>query len=170
MIRNLTASALVLAALSGAAFASGPQGAINPGDVQLARSAGVEPGQFTRAELIQIIEARRANDPERLNFYLSGSNRGSADITSSPGLDQLARIAGVEPGRFTAAELQQLINARADGDTEVVRFILSGENRKAANPANVVTPGQAQLAASLGVDPSAYTLAELVAMIPQNDD
>jgi hypothetical protein len=40
---------------------------------------------------------------------------------------------------------------------------------QAANPAEVVTPGEAQLAALIGVDPAQYTLAELVAMQPTND-
>lgn len=169
MFRKLTASALVLATLSGAALAASAQPGINAGDVQLALSAGVQPGEYTRTELINIIEARKQNDDTRLNYFLSGSNRASSTSLNGPGLDQLAAAAGVAPGIYTANELQQIIKAKADGDDDVIRFILSGENRKAANPAEVVTPGEAQLAALIGVDPAQYTLAELVAMQPTND-
>lgn len=170
MIRKLTASALILATLSGAALASSAQPGANAGDVQLALTAGVEPGTYSRAELINIIEAKRENDATRLNYFLSGANRSAASATDSAGLDQLAASAGVQPGQYTAAELQQLIRARQDGDTEVVNFILSGANRTSANPAEAVTPGEAQLAAIIGVDPAQYTLAELVALQPQSDD
>jgi hypothetical protein len=169
MFRKLTASALVLATLSGAALAASAQPGINAGDVQLALSAGVQPGEYTRAELINIIEARKQNDDTRLSYFLSGSNRSSGNTLSGPGIDQLAAAAGVEQGLYTANELQQIIKSKADGDDDVIRFILSGENRKAANPAEVVTPGEAQLAALIGVDPAQYTLAELVAMQPTND-
>jgi|GEM_PF-993528 len=169
MFRKLTASALVLATLSGAALASSAQPGLNAGDVQLALSAGVQPGEYSRTELINIIEARKLNDDTRLNYFLSGSNRGSSTSLNAPGLDQLAATAGVEPGIYTANELQQIIKAKSDGEEDTVRFILSGENRKAANPAEVVTPGEAQLAALVGVDPAQYTLNELIAMQPEND-
>lgn len=169
MFRKLTASALVLATLSGAALAASAQPGLNAGDVQLALSAGVQPGEYSRTELINIIEARKQNDDTRLNYFLSGSNRASSTNLNGPGLDQLAASAGVEAGVYTANELQLIIKAKADGDDDKVRFILSGENRKAANPAEVVTPGEAQLAAVIGVDPAQYTLAELVAMQPTND-
>lgn len=169
MIRNLTASALILAALTGAAAASSVQPGLNAGDVQLALSAGVEPGRYSRVELINIIDARQDGETTRLNYYLSGANRASGTAATNAGLDQLAASAGVEPGQFTAVELQRLIQAKADGDTTEARFILSGENRKEANPAEVVTPGEAQLAAAIGVDPAQYTLAELVALQPHDD-
>lgn len=119
MKKTLTASALVFAAFAGAASASswGQSGAyahLNPGDVQLAYSAGVEPGAYTRAEMIQIIDAKQ------------------------------------------------------EGETTRVNYILSGENRKAANPASVVTPGEEQLARAIGVDAADHTLAELVALQPHN--
>ncbi|NGQ89589.1 hypothetical protein G5V65_01670 [Rhodobacter sp. HX-7-19] len=165
MFRNLTASALILAALTGAASASSAQPGLNAGDVQLALSAGVEPGRYTRTELINILEARQEGETTRLNFYLSGANRTSR----ATGDAQLAAAAGVEPGEYSASELQRLIRAREDGDTAEIRFILSGDSRRAPNPAEVVTPGEAQLAASIGVDPAQYTLAELVALQPHDD-
>lgn len=169
MIRKFATSALILAALAGAASASSVQPSLNAGDVQLALSAGVEPGRYSRAELINITEARQNGDTARLDYFLSGTNRTSGSDLNAPGLAQLAALAGVEAGKYTAAELQRLIEARADGDTTEERFILSGANRKAANPAEVVTPGEAALAAAIGVDPAQYTLAELVALQPHDD-
>jgi hypothetical protein len=166
MIRNFTASALILAALTGAAAASSAQPGVSAGDVQLALSAGVEPGRYSRVELINIIEAREEGETTRLNYYLSGANRASG---ATIGNDQLAAAAGVEPGRFTTNELNRLITAQDEGDRAEVQFILSGANRAEANPAEVVTPGEAQLAARIGVDPAKYTLNELVAMQPHSN-
>lgn len=169
MIRNLTISALVLAAISGTALAASPQAGLNAGDVQLALSAGVEPGRYTRAEILAILEARKDNATDTVNYYLSGANR-TATVGNAEGWAQLAATLGVEPGRFTPAELQRLDRALSDNDREEVAFILSGENRRTPNPAEVVTPGEAQLAAVIGVDPAQYTLAELVALQPASDD
>lgn len=170
MIRTFTASALILAALSGAAAAASAQPGLNAGDVQLALSAGVEPGQYSRAELISIIDARQDGETNKLNYYLSGANSDASVDLNSDGLAQLAASAGVEAGRFTANELQTLVEARADGATNAANFILSGTNRAAPNTAEVVTPGEAQLAAAIGVDAAQYTLAELVAMQPHDDN
>ena len=169
MIRIFAASALILAALSGAAVAASAQPGLNAGDVQLALSAGVQPGQYSRAELISILEARQDGETTKLNYYLSGANRDTTTDLNSAGLAQLAASAGVEAGRFTANELQILVEAREEGDTVAANFILSGANRAAPNPAEAVTPGEAQLAAAVGVDPAQYTLAELVALQPHDD-
>lgn len=169
MIRNLTISALLLAAVSGTAFAASPTAGLNAGDVQLALSAGVEPGRHTTAELVAIIEARKENASDRLNYYLSGANREGA-TGDAAGWNQLAATIGVEPGQYTPAELQRLEQALRDNDRQEVDFILSGDNRREANPAEVVTPGEAQLAAAVGVDPAQYTLAELIALQPEVDN
>jgi hypothetical protein len=166
MFRTLTASALALATLTGVAAASSAQPGLSAGDVQLALSAGVEPGQYSRTEMIKIIEAREDGETTRLNYFLSGANRGTEVLGGA----QLAAAAGVEAGRFSANELQRLIIAQEEGDTTEVRFILSGDSRIEANPAEVVTPGEAQLAAAIGVDPAQYTLAELVALQPHDDN
>ena len=165
MFRNLTASALILAALTGAATAASPQPGLNAGDVQLALSAGVEPGKFSRAVVCKLSAARDYGETTRLNLYLSGANRA----TEVPGNAQLAAAAGVTDGNYSANELQRLIIAQEEGDTTDVRFILSGDNRREGNPAEVVTPGEAQLAAAIGVDPAQYTLAELIALQPHDD-
>ncbi|MEY4983899.1 MAG: hypothetical protein RIR62_2165 [Pseudomonadota bacterium] len=167
-MKTLVTSALILATLSGAALASSATSGVNPGDAQLARIAGVEPGEFSRNELIAIIEAQRENDSSAVNFYLSGANRGSASANDNAGLEQLARLAGVEPGLYTANELVTIIDAQREDDTAKVNYYLSGANRQGES--GLVTPGKAQLAAIAGVNPADYTLAELVAMQPTADD
>ncbi len=168
-MRNIIlASTLAIAALSGVANASSPAVATGPGDVQLALSAGVEPGQFTRSELLNILDARSENDTTKLNFYLTGENRVQGQ-PSSASIGQLAASAGVRDGDFTAAQLSQLAEARRENDVTTVNFILNGSAKPAA-AAEVVTPGEAMLAAIVGVDPAQYTLAELVALQPQADN
>ncbi|NEX47684.1 hypothetical protein [Pseudotabrizicola algicola] len=166
-MRTLMISAAALALTAGIAAA-------NPGVAQLAAIAGVSPNAFTQAQLIQLIEAQRDNDDITVDFILSQA--AGADVTrsdmgtvSASGDAQLAASAGVEPGRFTANELQLLIEARQQNDNEMVDFILSGANR-AQSGTSVVTPGQAQLAASLGVDASQYTFSELTALYAERYD
>lgn len=167
-MRTLMISAAALALTAGIAAA-------NPGVDQLAATAGVAPGALTQAQLIQLVEAQRENDTFTVDFILSQAG-GSAVTRSDMGADtasndaQLAAAAGVEPGRFTTSELQLLVEAKRDNDDFMVDFILSGQNRAQANPAGTVTPGQAQLAASLGVDPSQYTLNELAALYAERLD
>lgn len=167
-MKTLVTSALILATLSGAALASSAVPGLNAGDVQLARVAGVEPGRYSRAELLQIIDATRQNEPLTAQYFLSGANRASGASNDSAGAVQLARTAGVEPGRFTVAELINLIEAKRDNDTVTVNYILSGTNRQ--GEAEGVSPGKAQLAALVGVNPADYSLAELVALQPTSDD
>ena len=161
-MRTLMISAAALALSAGVALA-------NPGIDQLAAEAGVSPNGYTQNQLIQLLEAQRDDDTARAAFIMSQagqngvirSDMGAGSVSNDA---QLAALAGVEPGVYTINELQRLIEAKADNDNQEVNFILSGENRAEAAPANVVTPGQAQLAATLGVDASQYTLAELTQM------
>lgn len=167
-MKTLIASAAILAALSGAALASSPVAGVNAGDAQLALTAGVEPGRYSRAELIRIIDAKRDNDQTAVQYYLSGANRASSAGNDSAGAVQLALSAGVEPGVYTVAELIQIIDAKRENDEERLNFILSGTNRQGESEG--ISAGKAQLAATLGVNAADYTLAELVALTSDNDD
>lgn len=161
-MRIVMLSAAALALSAGLAVA-------NPGTAQLAAQAGVSANDYTQAQLLQLLDAQRDNDDARIRFIMSQagqntvsrSNMGDGAVSSDV---QLAAAAGVEPGRFTTNELQRLIVAKQDNDTHTIDFILSGQNRAQGNAADVVTPGQAQFAATLGVDASQYTLAELTIM------
>lgn len=161
-MRTLMISAAAVALSAGVAFA-------NPGIAQLAAEAGVSPNGYTQNQLIQLLDAQRDNDTARVQFIMSQAGQ-SAVTRSDMGAGavsndaQLAAAAGVEPGVYTINELQRLIDAKDDNDDQEINFILSGQNRANAAPSNVVSPGQVQLAATLGVDPSEFTLAELTQM------
>jgi hypothetical protein len=104
-----TAVVLVLAA--GAASAQ----SINPGDAQLAAAAGVEPGVYSRAQLIELLDAQQEGDSAKIAFILSQGNadvgRASAfesDVAIGPGWDQMADVNGVERGVYSKQELIQM--------------------------------------------------------------
>lgn len=160
-MRTLMISAAALALTAGFAAA-------NPGIDQLAANAGVSPEGYTQAQLIELRQAQLDNDDARVQFIMSQAGDTSmirSDMGAGASADaQLAATAGVEPGVYTTNELKRLIEAKRNNDTQTTNFILSGESRAAANPASVVTPGQAQMAAVLGVDASDYSLSELSAL------
>jgi hypothetical protein len=155
-INRLSATiAFVLAA--GAATAQ----AVPAGDAQLAASAGVAVGAYSNAQMVQLIEARRDNDASRVAFILA---HGSVEASRAD-FGAVSPVAG--SAGLSSADLILLDEARRENDAQAVNFILSGADRSTTSEASVVTPGEAQLAAIVGVDPAQYTLIELVAMQPQ---
>lgn len=95
---------------------------------------------------------------------------GSAFAQSaSTGEAQLAALAGVEPGIYSASQMTRLIEARRDGDQQTVDFILSqsgGDVTRAdtTDSGPAVGPGWDMMARANGVEPGLYTAAELGAM------
>jgi hypothetical protein len=164
MFKYIVTPALIALTLAGAASAASPSS-----DAQLAAAAGVQVGQYTAAELQSILEARNENDTSKLNFYLSGANRAAAEVQGDTS-GQLAKLAGVQPGAYSASELQLIIDARKENDRDRVAYVLSGTNRVAPAAAEAVTAGEVQIAAALGVDPAQYTLAELIALTEAAND
>lgn len=81
---------------------------------QLARAAGVQPGQYTQAELIGIIDARKANDDRALNYWLTQANRVAPNSADNPGKIQLAKILGVNPDDYTLADLVLMQSSISD--------------------------------------------------------
>lgn len=82
---------------------------------QLAQAAGVQPGQYTQAELVGIIEARKENDAVQLNFWLTHANRATPDANpSNPGKVQLAKTLGVNPDDYTMADLVLMQSSISD--------------------------------------------------------
>ena len=162
-MRKLTLGIAVLATALTAGVVSAQT--VNPGVAQLAASVGVSASAFTPTQLIRLEQAQRDNDQQTIDFILSQANgsvsRSDKGATLSAGDVQLSRIAGVEPGLYSTSELVRLIDAQRDNDSELVRFITSGADRQSADAASSVSPGEAQLAAILGVNPADYTLAEL---------
>lgn len=154
-MRTLMISVAAVALSAGFAFA-------NPGTDQLASQAGVSANDYTQAQLIELLQAQRDNDDARIRFIMSQAGQNTmmeGEVVSNDA--QLAAAAGVAPGLYTANELQRLITAKRNNDSQLTNFILSGQNRVEGNAASVVTPGQEQMAAVLGVDASQYTLNEL---------
>ena len=117
-IKTLTATAAVaLSVFAGAAAAQ----SVNPGKQQLANELRVEATDFTIAQLIQLEGAVRENDDEKIRYILSkaGGVTARADFSDgvvSAGDVQLARIAGVEPGRYSTEELTRLLGAQDNNE------------------------------------------------------
>jgi hypothetical protein len=112
-------TALVLVLAAGAATAQ----TINAGDAQLAAAAGVEPGAYSRAQLIELLDAQQEGDDERIAFILSQGTadvgRASAfesDAAVGPGWDQMADINGVERGVYSKQELIEMDADRMGSD------------------------------------------------------
>jgi len=150
--------------IAGTAFAG--QGAD-----QLAKLAGVPVGVYTVAQLIQLQDARREGDKVAEAFILGQGNDGvsrstmSVDNVGGAGAEQLARLVDVAPGAYSVNEMIRLRDAINENDRAGVDYILNGsDSGNTGNDIGVVTPGKAQLAASLGLDPAAHTTAELVAL------
>lgn len=169
-MRKLSLTIAVLSTALSAGLVSAQS--INPGVAQLAASVGVSPTAFTQGQMIQLERAQRENDRQAIDFILSQAqdevSRADNSMDMVNGGGQLALTAGVEPGQFTTNELIRLIAAQRDNDQQAIDFILSGTNRSPANPASVVTPAEASLAAQLGVNPADYTLAELALLSAQS--
>ncbi len=150
---NSIAMTLTFVLAAGSATAQ----SVPAGDAQLAASAGVAAGTYSRAQMVQLVEARREGDASRVAFILSGgivtvATRGSF-VAASP------VTAGYD---LTSAELIMLDEARRDGDAQSVSFILAGDDRSVTSDPSVVTPAEIELAGIIGVDPASYTLSELV--------
>lgn len=157
MLKSILTPALVALSLAGVANAAEPAS-----NSQLAAYAGVADGQYSAAELQSIITAKADGNTSALNYYLSGANRSSENVNDASG--QLAAQAGVESGKYTAAELSLILNSSKEYDRDRVAFIVSGDSRATSAAAENVSAGEAQLASALGVNPADYTLAQLIAM------
>jgi hypothetical protein len=83
----------------------------------------------------------------------------------TPGAAMMAQLLGVEPGAYTIAEMIRLERAILEGDIQKRDFILSHDNRDGSAPASEVTPGEAQMAALLGVDPADHAVNDLTRML-----
>lgn len=142
-----------------------------PGADQLAALLRVPAGAYTVSQMIQLQDARREGDKAAEAFILS---QGKGTVTRSDksdgaaisaGAEQFARSLGVAPGVYSLNELIDLQDAVKENDRQAIAFILGGrEGADTTGDIGVVTPGKAQLAAALGLDPAEHTTAELVSM------
>ncbi len=98
---------------------------------------------------------------------------GLIAVVATPGQanDQLAHSLGVEPGVYTTSELIRLRANASDDDAPRANSILRDRDQGRFSTRNVGTSsGHRQLAASLGLDPGAYTTAQLVQIRQAVDD
>lgn len=135
------------------------------GNEQLAKQLGVDAADYTTGELTQmkcIMDGdHSAAEQARLLAGVKGFGtvpQEAADASE----EQLAQTLGVDASEYTIDQLVLLKSMMEDDQCSVsdpMEFVKSGEK---------LTPESAsakvQLAATLGVNPTAYTLAELVKM------
>jgi hypothetical protein len=144
-MRTALISSILALAIAAPAVAS-------PGADQLARSLGVEPGVYSLADLVRLDAAREeggADGAAAARFVLGGS----ADVVASSN-----PAGGITVNEAQLIEREQIRNATLSAGQ-----ILAGlRNDVTVSDRGIVSPGKAQLAALLGVDPAAYTTAELV--------
>ncbi|SEM57846.1 hypothetical protein SAMN04488103_101532 [Gemmobacter aquatilis] len=93
-------------------------GQVNPGKAQIAAQLGLDPAEFTSAELSLIAMAREDGDHQAEAFYLSHTNRQSPEDASivTPAKAQIAAQLGVDASAYTSAQLAQLSAARSVAD------------------------------------------------------
>ena len=160
MLKSILTPALIAVSLTGTAFAGQTST-----DTQLASAAGVAAGEYTTAELQNIITARRENDATSEKFYLTHTNRNEA---AGDAAGQLAKLAGVAQDKYSANELQRIITAKVNNDQQTVAFVVSGAGRNTTDTLGSVTAGKAQLAGALGLNPADYTIAQLITLDAAN--
>ena len=82
---------------------------------QLAHAAGVQPGQYTQAELVGLIEAQKENDSVRIQYWLTHANRATPDANpANPGKVQLAKTLGVNPDDYSMSDLVLMQSSISD--------------------------------------------------------
>lgn len=132
---------------------------------QLALQLGVNADDYTTSELTQMKCIMDGDYSEAEKNRLLGGIKGYGAISeaaSDLGKEQLAMSIGVNPDDYTSEQLT-LLKSMIEDDTctleEAKAYVAQGET---------LTPEAAsakqQLAAALGVDPTAYTLVELTKM------
>ncbi|WP_227284160.1 hypothetical protein [Boseongicola sp. H5] len=96
---------------------------------QLAASLGVDAGDYSVAELIQLRSALENDDHSHVAFLLNGGSETiSTQSFAAPAFAnaQLAASLGVDAGDYTLAELIQLRSALENDDHSHVAFLLNG--------------------------------------------
>ena len=77
------------------------------------------------------------------------------------GSAQLAANLGLDPAKYTLAELSIIDSARKAKNDDLAAFYTSGRNRDIRGGIGEVGEGKAQLAASLRVNAADYSLSDL---------
>lgn len=160
--------ALAAAAVTAPAFAD---------PASLARSVGVEPGIYSVDQLVQL-KGLDDGDIATRNFILDNPAGTGADVSSksmiggSAGAGQLAASVGVAPGVYSVDQLVALAGLD-DGDIAQRSYILDNPAGAGADVSSKSVIGGGaradKLAASVGVEPGLYSVAQLVALAGLDD-
>ncbi|MER5171862.1 hypothetical protein [Thioclava sp. GXIMD2076] len=158
-------SKFAAAALIGLTATAGVASAAPLNYPMLARN-GIDASQYSDSEARQINTALRNGDVTTARYYINHEDRAvehPADV--NPGTAQLAAQLGLNPGNYTTGELEAVSTALRSDNMQNVAFVEAHDNRMVPGAKGVVTPGKAQIAAQLGVNPADYTDAQLNLMM-----
>ncbi|WP_226782857.1 hypothetical protein [Oceaniglobus trochenteri] len=147
---NAFVAALAVAATSVVAVPAVAQ-TYSQGHIQLARSVGVAPGTLTTAQLIELDQAQSEG---------GAAGRAKAEyILQSAGAERISTSNAEDRGRAILLE-----RAQHENNEFLIDQLKKDVANNTASDLGSVSPGKAQLAASLNVDPAEFTTAELVAL------
>ena len=152
MTRTFTAA---LAATALSAALAGPALASD----SLARSVGVEPGQYTTAQLVALKSAQADDDHSRIRQIMAEARAGG--FSGATDLDQVA--AAIDAEGLSPAQTVALKAAEDEDDHDTIFRLRNGD--VAEGGASFSTRGAsapAQLSASVGVEPGTLSTSELV--------
>lgn len=169
MFTKSTVASIILVAFAGQAMAE----EVSPGQQQLARSIGVAPGVFTLPELARIRDTDEGKRAAVIDYLISQNRFDLVRRSTAPnsGRATMAAAAGVHPDTATMSQIYRLFSAKESGDRAAANLVIDEiAGRGGPKPASHVSPGEAAIAAGLGVDPADYTLAELARMKASLDD
>ena len=153
---TLAATALA-AALAGPAFASD----------SLARSVGVEPGQYTTAQLVALKNAKADDDHSRIRRIMAEAQAGGFPVASD--LGQVSASIGAEG--LSAGQIVALKAAQDEDDHDAIfRLRNGGAVETGARVSSRGASAPAQLSASVGVEPGTLSRAELVRLKAAQDE
>lgn len=115
-MKTLAITASLIAALSAPAFAND----------SLAASVGVEPGQYTLAELIQLREALESNDAQDVAFILNGgANPTDASVAYEARLRQAVEDQDTVYEAYLRNDGTEVISTQSYGHNDVATRIFA---------------------------------------------
>ncbi|MFV0334537.1 MAG: hypothetical protein ACK5JR_10775 [Tropicimonas sp.] len=126
---------------------------------QLALSLGLAPGQYSTAQLAQLMDAKNNESAGR---YAELLNSFDASSSGTGNYSQLGASVGAAADNYTLPELARA-RAAMDADNSSALQQVTKE-RTIISTGGPISGGRRQLATSQGVDPSDYTLAQLAEM------
>ena len=132
---------------------------------QLARSLGLEAGAFTASELATIkgyVEERQTTNAGTIAAEIARARGGVVSTQSVAAPSQVAASLGLDAGRFTASDLATIkgfVEERQTTNAGTIAAEVARAGAGVVSTQSVAAPSQ--VAASLGLDASRFTAAEL---------